>query len=142
MAGLRRLCLVRPKEEVLKSCAVETANDGGHLLRVRRVDEGEPFRFLCFRVADDFDIVENKALGIQPSLDVIFRDPDGEVSEEDSKAHSFGVVAPLSEVLGICFADAIHESYLMLAHASKCAKGKIRVSASKETRRKLEDSCD
>src|SRR5439155_11365569 len=56
-ARFGRLRLVGPQEAVFKRRAVETADDGCHLFRIRRVDEGEPFRLLCFRVADDFDIV-------------------------------------------------------------------------------------
>src|SRR5579862_1404197 len=37
-----RLCLVSAQETIFKRSAVEPADDGGHLFRIRRVDEGEP----------------------------------------------------------------------------------------------------
>ena len=50
--GLRRVCSQQP---VFERGAVKTADDGLHLLRVGRLDEGETFGLLRFGVADDLD---------------------------------------------------------------------------------------
>lgn len=95
VTGLRWLGLIRSEEAILERGTVKASDDGVHLFRIGCVDKGEALRLLRFRVADDFDIVKNKALGVQPAFDVILRNPDGEVSKKDSKAHSGCFQSPL-----------------------------------------------
>jgi len=136
--GFRRLRLVRSQEAILERCTVKTSDDGIHLFRVGRVDEGKAFRLLCFWVADDFDIVIDKALGVQPALDVVLCHPDGKVSKKDSKAHSGLFSAPLLWILG-SFADAIHEATLILTQGvqSRQEKSTCKCIGGKEKKVKL-----
>ena len=57
---LRRLGLIGAQQTIFQGSAVKTSDDGLHFFRVGGVDEGEPFRFLRFRVADYLDIVVDK----------------------------------------------------------------------------------
>ena len=77
LARLRWLSLVGSQQAILQRRSVESADDQVHLFRVRRVDECETFGLLRFRVAYDFDIVEDEILGVQPRLDVVLGYPDG-----------------------------------------------------------------
>jgi hypothetical protein len=77
LARLWRLRWVGAEEPVLERSAVETADDGLHLVVVGGVDEGEALRLLCFRVSDHLDLVGHKAFRGQPGLDVVSGDPDG-----------------------------------------------------------------
>ena len=68
---------VGPQKFVFERGAIEAANNGLHLVSSRRFDKGEPFRFLCFVIADYFDRIRNEVIGGEPSFDVVSGDPCG-----------------------------------------------------------------
>lgn len=85
--GSGRLRLVGPQQTVLQGCSVEPANDGLHLVAIRRLDEGEAPGLLSFRIPDDLDAVGHQAVGNQPRHDVIGCDPGRKVSKKYSMTH-------------------------------------------------------
>ncbi len=115
LARFGRLSLIGPQETFFKRRTVEPADDGVHLLRIRRRDKRETLRFLGLGVADDFDVIEDEVFRVEPRLDIVLGNPGGQIAEENSKTHSFLVfLAPFVDG-GDSFADAIHESYLIIA---------------------------
>ena len=61
--GAGRLRGVGAKEPILQRRPVEPADDGIHLIGVRRVNKREALGLLRFRVADDFDCVRDQVFG-------------------------------------------------------------------------------
>ena len=86
--GLGRLRGICPQQSILKRSPIETADDGIHLLRVRRLDKREAFRLLRLGIADHFNCVRDQVFGLQPSLDVVRGYPNWQVAQENGKAHS------------------------------------------------------
>jgi hypothetical protein len=86
--GLRRLRGIGPQQTVFQRSAVESADDGVHLLRVRRFDKREAFRLLRLGIADHFNCVRDQVFGLKPSLDVVRGYPGGQVAQKNGKAHS------------------------------------------------------
>jgi len=123
--GLRRLSLVRPEKPVFQWCAIESADDEIHLFRVRRVDEREALGLLGLRVANHFDIVEDKVFCIEPRLDIVFGNPNRQISKEYGEGHSKVSLTPLSGIWRNCFLEAIHESYTMVSQQSAPGKRKF-----------------
>lgn len=123
--GLRRLSLVRPEEPVFQRCAIESADDQIHLFRVRRVDEREALGLLSLRVADHFDIVEDKVFCVEPRLDIVFGNPNRQISEKYGEGHSKVSLTPLSGIWRNCFLEAIHESYTMVSQQIAPGKRKF-----------------
>jgi hypothetical protein len=106
----RRLGLVGPQQAIFQRRAVKAADDRVHFFRVRRVDESESLGLLSLWVADHLDIVVYEVFCVKPGLDIVLSNPDRQVSEEYSKAHSRCELTPLLGIWRNCFADAIHES--------------------------------
>ena len=77
---------IGPKQAILQRSTVKPADDRVHLLGVGRLDERESLGFLRFGIADYFNCVRDQVLGTQPALDIVGGNPDGEVSEKNSKA--------------------------------------------------------
>ena len=86
--GLGRLRGIGPQQTVFERSAVETADDGIHLLRIRRFDKREAFGLLRLRVADHFNCVRDQVFGLKPSLDVVRGYPSRQVAQEYGKTHS------------------------------------------------------
>jgi len=94
----RRLRLVGSQQPILERSAVESADDGAHLFRVRGVDKGESFGFLGLRVPDYLHVVVDEVFCVEPRLDVVLGDPHREVSEKYSKAHPIVVVSSVGDL--------------------------------------------
>ena len=71
-----------------KGSAVETADDGLHLVVSRRFDECEALGFLCLVVSNHLDAISYQIFGCEPLLDVIGGDPGGEIAKKNGKTHS------------------------------------------------------
>ena len=98
--------MIGAQQAIFERCAIETADDGVHLFRVRRIDEGESLGLLGLWVADHLDVVVHEVFCVKPGLDVVLRNPDRQISEEYCKAHSRfvvnSVVGDLGELLRGC----------------------------------------
>jgi hypothetical protein len=94
ISGSGRLSLIGAKQAVFERSAIEPADDGIHFFRVRGIDESEALRFLGLRIPNHLDIIVHEVLCVEPRLDVVFGDPDREVSEENSKAHLLFLLTP------------------------------------------------
>src|SRR5690348_15727213 len=126
---LGRLRRVGAKQPVLQGSAVKTADDGVHLLRVRRVNEREALRLLRFRIANHFNCVRNQVLGAKPALDIVRGHPSRQIAKKDGKTHSidlfnsmFGPDCRLGHVEGFASKESIG-SNLMLPHSPECVNG-------------------
>src|SRR5579871_600978 len=86
--GFGRLGLICPQQSIFQRSAIEAADDRVHLFRVRRIDEGESLRFLRLWVANYFYVVVYKVFCVEPGLDIVLGNPDRQISEENSEAHS------------------------------------------------------
>ena len=91
--GFWRLRLIGAQQPVFQRRAIKSPDDEVHFFRVRSVDEGESLRFLRLRVANHFHVVVYEVFCVQPGLNIVLGYPDRQVSEEDRKAHSEGVVS-------------------------------------------------
>lgn len=60
---LRRLRRIRAQQTIFERCTIEAADDGVHLLRIRRIDERESLGFLRFGIADHFNGVRDQVFG-------------------------------------------------------------------------------
>jgi len=96
--GARGLRRVRTQKLVFEGRAVKSADDGLHLLLIGRLDEGEAFRLLRFRIADDLDGICHKAFRVEPGLNIVRGHPDGKVAKKDSETHSVKFITPLVEL--------------------------------------------
>jgi hypothetical protein len=86
--GTGRLRGIGPKQAILQRRAVKTADDGVHLLRIRRLDKREALGLLRFGIADHFNCVRDQVFGCQPSLDIVRGYPGGQIAQKHSEAHS------------------------------------------------------
>jgi len=93
--ALRRLRRIGSEEPVFQRCAVEAANDRGHLVGGGCFDKSEAFGFLGFVVSDHLDGVGDEVFGGEPLLDVIGGDPRREIAKENGKTHSVDFFTPL-----------------------------------------------
>ena len=80
--------MIGAEQAIFERSAIKAADDQIHLFRIGCVDERETLRFLRFGVADHFDVVENQVLCVQPGFDIVLRDPNRQIAEEDGKTHS------------------------------------------------------
>lgn len=85
--GSGRLRLVGAQQTVLQGCSVEPANNGLHLVAIRRLDESEASGLLSFRIPDDLDAIGHQAVSDQPRHDIVGCDPGRKVSKKDSMTH-------------------------------------------------------
>ena len=65
---LRRLRGIGPQQAIFQRCAIESADDRVHFVRVRRFDEREALGLLRFRIADHFNRVRDQVLGASQPL--------------------------------------------------------------------------
>src|SRR5262245_22486902 len=72
-----RLSRVGAEEAVFEGSAVETADDGLHLIGGGRFDESETLGLLGFVIANYFDGVGHEVFSGKPLLDVVSSDPGG-----------------------------------------------------------------
>ena len=119
--GSGRLSLIGAKQAIFERGAIEAADDGIHLFRVGCVNKSKTLGFLGLRVPNHLDIVVNEVFRVEPRLDVVFGDPDREVSEEDSKTHLMLLLTPSGD-LCTCIAGAIHGSSFILTQGIECSK--------------------
>lgn len=89
--GLGRLSGICTKKAVFKRRAVESADDGLHLFRVRSFDEREALRLLRLGVTDYFNAVGNQVFCGEPRLDVVGSHPDRKISKKNGGTHSVGL---------------------------------------------------
>lgn len=85
---LRRLRGIGPQQAIFQRCAIESADDRVHFVRVRRFDEREALGLLRFRIADHFNRVRDQVLGRKPAPDVVRSHPSGQIAQKDGETHS------------------------------------------------------
>jgi hypothetical protein len=87
-SAFRRLRRVGSEDFVLERGSVEAANDRLHLVSRGRLDKRESLGFLRFVIPDYFNRVRDKVFGGEPLFNVVRSDPNGQITQKDSKTHS------------------------------------------------------
>ena len=96
--ALRGLSGICAEQAIFQGCAVEAADNRGHFVSGRRVDEGEALGFLRFVVSDHFYAIGYQIFSGKPLLDVVGSDPRGEIAKKNGKAHSVDFLTPWLDV--------------------------------------------